>query len=125
MLRTLVAIFRSSEAPAPSARESATVAGVQVGKTPSEARGALEAAGHPGTPITNPSVTETGTVHTVAAMKMDVRVMDGATKPPRIVTTVQGTKQPVNPANGRNFGNIPKAEQRDRSHILLEKDPIK
>jgi len=54
-------------------------------------------------------------------MKMDIRVMDGGpVHPTRGVMSRQGTSQPVNPSNGRNFGNAPKAEQRATSHIVLE-----
>jgi len=109
------AVLRTQERPA--------VAGVRVGKTPSETRAALEKAGHEGTPISNPAGTETGTLHNVPSMKMDVRVMDGGPRHgPRVVTTVQGTRQPVNPADGKNLGNIPKAEQREINHIPLKPD---
>jgi RHS repeat-associated protein len=111
------AYLRSSERP--------TVAGVRVGKTPSETRAALEKAGHEGKPISNPSETETGTLHNVPGMKMDVRVMNGGPKhEPRVVTTVQGTRQPVNPTDGKNFGNIPKAQQLEKSHIPLKPDKV-
>ena len=110
---------------AASSSEGPTVAGVQVGKTPSETRAALEKAGYEGTPISNPSGTETGTLHNVPGMKMDVRVMNGGPKhEPRVVTNRQGTSQPVNPENGRNFGNIPKAEQNAKSHIPLKPDKV-
>lgn len=109
------AVLRTQERPA--------VAGVRVGKTPSETRAALEKAGHEGTPISNSAGTETGTLHNVPSMKMDVRVMDGGPRHgPRVVTTVQGTRQPVNPADGKNLGNIPKAEQRKINHIPLKPD---
>jgi RHS repeat-associated protein len=108
-----------------SSPERPTVAGVQVGKTPSETRKALEQAGHAGQQVSNKAGTETGTLHNVPSMKMDVRVMNGGPKhSPRVVTTAQGTRQPVNPANGKNFGNIPKAQQLDKSHILLKPDKI-
>ena len=74
-----------------------------------------------GTAVKNASGTESGTIHNVSAMKMDIRVMDGGpVHPTRAVMSRQGTSQPVNPSNGRNFGNAPKAEQRATSHILLE-----
>lgn len=100
------------------AEQSPSVGGVQIGRTPSEARVALEKAGYEGRRISNESGTESGTLHNVPKMKMDVRVMDGGPKHgPRVVTTRQGTNQPVNPANGRNLGNIPRGEQRTGSHI--------
>jgi len=100
--------------------DSPVVAGISVGRNPGEARAALEAAGHGGRRISNDAGTETGTLHNIRDMKMDVRVMDGGPKhPARIVTTREGTRQPVNPANGRNFGNIPRGEQRTGSHIVF------
>ena len=92
--------------------------GAVVPNSPAAARNSLENAGFGGKKVSNPSGTETGTIHNVPGMKMDVRVMDGGSvHPPRVVTTRQGTRQPVNPSNGSNFGNVPKSEQRARSHI--------
>ena len=92
--------------------------GAVVPNSPAGARRSLESAGFEGRRVSNPSGTEAGTVHNVPGMKMDVRVMDGGpSHPSRVVTTRQGTSQPVNPSNGSNFGNVPKAEQRARSHI--------
>ena len=95
------------------------MAGVKVGDRPSDTRAALEDAGYKGTRISNDSATESGTLHNVPEMKMDVRVMDGGPKhAPRVSATRQGhPRQPVNPENGKNFGNIPKGEQRTGSHI--------
>lgn len=108
-------VLRNSERP--------TVAGVRVGKTPSETRAALEKAGHEGRPISNPSGTETGTLHNVPNMKMDVRVMNGGPKhEPRVVTAVQGTRQPANPVDGKNMGNITKVKQLEKNHIPLKPD---
>ncbi len=95
--------------------------GAVVPNSPSAARQSLDSAGFGGKKISNPSGTETGTIHNIPGMKMDVRVMNGGPKhPSRVVTTRQGTRQPVNPANGSNFGNVPKAEQRARSHIPFQ-----
>jgi len=95
--------------------------GAVVPNSPTAARQSLENAGFGGKKISNPSGTETGTIHNIPGMKMDVRVMNGGSvHPSRVVTTRQGTRQPVNPANGSNFGNVPKAEQRARSHIPFQ-----
>jgi len=104
-----------------SAQSPNVVGGVQVGNTPSQARQALEEAGHEGTPVTNPNGTETGTLHTISDKKMDVRVMDGGSDHgPRIVTNRTGNpKQLVDPETGKNFGNVPLQEQRQRAHIPL------
>ncbi len=92
--------------------------GAVVPNSPKTARQSLEKAGSRGKKISNPSGTETGSVHNIPDMKMDVRIMDGGpVHPPRVVTTRQGTRQPVNPSDGSNFGNVPRAEQRARSHI--------
>jgi len=95
--------------------------GAVVPNSPTATRQSLENAGFGGKKISNPSGTETGTIHNIPGMKMDVRVMNGGpVHPSRVVTTRQGTRQPVNPANGSNFGNVPKAEQRARSHIPFQ-----
>jgi len=92
--------------------------GAVVHSSPDKVRQSLEGAGMSGKPITNPRGTETGTLHNAPDKKMDIRVQDGGPNhPPRVVTTRQGTNQPVNPATGENFGNIPRADQRQRSHI--------
>ncbi len=120
---TLPGILRAIAAPfgraAIKEMQGPTVAGVKVGDGPADTRAALDGAGYKGTPITNDAGTETGTLHNVPSMKMDVRVMDGGPKhPPRVSVTREGNpRQPVNPENGKNFGNIPKAEQRTGSHI--------
>jgi hypothetical protein len=76
-----------------------------------------------GKEVQNHSGTESGTLHNVPGMKMDIRVMDGGpAHPPRVVTSRQGTPQPVDPATGKNFGNFPKAEQRASSHINFKED---
>lgn len=99
------------------------VGGIKVGETPSAARTDLEKAGFPGQAISNAAGTETGTLHNIPGLKMDVRVMNGGPHHgPRIVTTRQGSSQPVNPSNGRNFGNISKDQQRAQSHIKLKPD---
>jgi RHS repeat-associated protein len=110
-----------------SSSEGSNVGGVQVGNTPTQARQDLEDAGSPGTPIQNPSGTETGTLHTMPDKKMDIRVMDGNDRnQPRIVTTRTGNpKQPVDPKTGQNLGNIPKVEQRQASHIPLNQESDK
>jgi RHS repeat-associated protein len=120
---TLPGILRSIAAPfakaAVSEMQGRTVAGVKVGDRPADTRAALEDAGYMGARISNDAGTESGTLHNVPSMKMDVRVMDGGPKhPPRISVTREGNpRQPVNPENGKNFGNIPKGEQRTGSHI--------
>lgn len=92
--------------------------GAVVPNSPAAARQSLENAGFGGRKISNPSGTESGTIHNIPGMKMDVRIMEGGpVHPARVVTSRQGTPQLVNPATGRNFGNVPKAEQRARSHI--------
>ncbi|WP_439448915.1 hypothetical protein, partial [Stenotrophomonas sp. ATs4] len=102
-----------------------TVAGVKVGDRPADTRVALEDAGYMGTRISNDAGTESGTLHNVPSMKMDVRVMDGGPKhPPRVPVTREGNpRQPVSPENGKNFGNIPKGEQRTGSHIYYREKP--
>jgi RHS repeat-associated protein len=100
----------------------ATADGAVVHNSTSGVRNSLEDAGMSGTTVTNKAGTESGTIHNVPEMKMDVRVMDGGPNhPPRVVTSREGSSQAVNPANGSNFGNVPKTEQRARSHIELEK----
>ncbi len=92
--------------------------GAVVPNSPITARQSLENAGFSGKKISSPSGNETGTIHNVPGMKMDVRVMNGGpAHPPRVVTTRQGTSQPVNPSSGSNFGNVSRTEQRARSHI--------
>jgi RHS repeat-associated protein len=92
--------------------------GAVVHNSPEKVRSSLDSAGLQNRSVQNPAGTETGTVHNIPDMKMDARVMDGGPNhPARVVTSRQGTSQPVNPANGSNFGNIPKVEQRERSHI--------
>lgn len=94
--------------------------GVVVHGSPDKARASLDSAGFQGKSVQNPAGTEAGTIHNVPGMKMDARVMNGGPNhPPRVVTSRQGTSQPVNPANGSNFGNVPKGEQRARSHIVF------
>lgn len=102
-----------------SEMQGRTVAGVKVGDRPADTRAALEDAGYMGTRISNDAGTESGTLHNVPSMKMDVRVMDGGPKhPPRVWVTREGTpRQPVIPENGKNFGGIPKGEQCTGSHI--------
>ena len=96
----------------------ASADGAVVHNSTSAVRESLEGAGMSGTAVTNKAGTEAGTIHNVPDMKMDVRVMDGGPNhPPRIVTSRQGSSQAVNPANGQNFGNLKKAEQRARSHL--------
>ncbi len=115
LLRAIAAPLRAAAGEA----QNPTVAGVKIGDRPSETRAALEGAGYKGVRISNNSGTESGTLHNVPGMRMDVRVMDGGQRhAPRVVTTRQGNpRQPVNPQNGKNFGNIPKGEQRTGSHI--------
>jgi hypothetical protein len=85
-------------------------------------RESLEKAGFSGRAVQNPSGTEAGAIYNISDMKMDLRVMDGGPHhPPRVVASRQGTSQPVNPANGRNLGNLPAKAQRARSHIVLER----
>ncbi len=94
--------------------------GVVTHTTAKEVRESLNGAGMTGKSVQNPSGTETGTIHNVPNMKMDIRVMDGGpVHPARAVISRQGTSQPVNPSNGRNFGNVPKVEQRAKSHIVF------
>lgn len=86
--------------------------------SPEKVRAALEGAGFQGTAAQKTA--ETGTIHNIPGMKMDIRVMNGgANHPARVVTSRQGTSQPVNPVNGKNFGNVPKSEQNARSHIVF------
>ncbi|TFZ46790.1 RHS repeat-associated core domain-containing protein [Stenotrophomonas maltophilia] len=126
---TLPGILRSIAAPfaraAVSEMQGRTVAGVKVGDRPADTRVALEDAGYMGTRISNDAGTESGTLHNVPSMKMDVRVMDGGPKhPPRVSVTREGNpRQPVSPENGKNFGNIPKGEQRTGSHIYYREKP--
>jgi uncharacterized protein RhaS with RHS repeats len=97
--------------------------GAAVRNSPSGARADLEAGGLKGENITNPSGTETGTLHNAAGQQTDIRIMDGGPNHgPRAITTRQGTAQPVNAADGSNFGNISRQEQRQRSHIELDPD---
>jgi RHS repeat-associated protein len=92
--------------------------GAVVHGSPEKVRASLEGAGFTGKGAPNAAGTEKGTTHNIPGMKMDARIMDGGPNhPPRVVTSREGTSQPVNPANGKNFGNVPKAEQRERSHI--------
>jgi RHS repeat-associated protein len=86
-------------------------------------RSSLEGAGFKGISVTNKAGTETGTLHNIPGMKMDVRVMDGGSHhPARVVTNRAGNpKQLVDSATGRNFGNnSPLSQQRQQSHINLE-----
>ncbi|MET1219071.1 MAG: RHS repeat-associated core domain-containing protein [Glaciecola sp.] len=100
----------------------ASADGAVVRNSTSAVRESLEGAGMSGTAVTNKAGTEAGTIHNVPDMKMDVRVMDGGPNhPPRVVTSRQGSSQPVNPANGKNFGNMKKAEQRAKSHLEVDK----
>jgi len=94
--------------------------GAVVPNSPAATRQSLEGAGISGRKISNPSGTESGTIHNVPGMRMDIRVMDGGpVHQPRVITTRQGTSQPVNPSSGSNFGNVPGNEQRERNHILF------
>ncbi len=67
---------------------------------------------------------EAGTLHQSVAQNTDIRIMDGGPNhPPRAVTTRTGNSgQNVNAADGKNFGNVSKQEQRQRSHIELDPD---
>lgn len=107
-----------------AAQSPVVVGGVKVGNTPTQARQALQEAGHEGTPVTNNNGTETGTIHSISDKNMDVRVMDGGPNHgPRIVTNRTGNpNQLVDPQTGKNFGNIPLKEQRERAHIPLNGD---
>ncbi len=126
---TLPGILRAIAAPfaraAAAEMPGRTVAGVKVGDSPADTRLALEEAGFMGTRISNEAGTESGTLHNVPSMKMDVSVMDGGPKhSPRISVTREGNpRQPVNPENGKNFGNISKGEQRTGSHIYYREKP--
>ncbi len=94
--------------------------GAIVHASPDAVRESLQGAGFNGRRITNPSGTETGTLHNVPGMRADIRVMDGGPHhSPRVSVTRQGSSQPVNPSNGANFGNVPRNEQRKRSHIFF------
>lgn len=94
--------------------------GAVLHSSPDKLRMSLESAGMRGKQVSNASGTESGTIHNIPDMKMDVRTMDGGPNhPPRVVTSREGTTQPVNPADGSNFGNVPKLEQRSRSHIVF------
>jgi RHS repeat-associated protein len=94
--------------------------GAVIHGSPDKVRASLDGAGFEGSSVTNANGTEQGTLHNISGMKMDIRVMDGgANHPARVVTTREGTSQPVNPTNGSNFGNVPKVEQRERSHIVF------
>ncbi len=70
-------------------------------------------------------ITRMGNPGFVPFMKMDVSVMDGGPKhPPGISVAREGySRQSVNPENGKNFGNIPKGEQRTGSHIYHREKP--
>jgi RHS repeat-associated protein len=105
--------------------EEITVVGVKMEPTATGARSALESAGYPGQPISNKSATETGTLHNIPQLEVDVRVMDGGPKhPARLVTTKQGSKQAVDPKTGRPIGgNLPKKDQRAINHIPLRDKP--
>ena len=109
------AIVRSGD----EGSEGPVVGGVRVGNSPSQTRTALERAGYGGQKNSNKSGIETGTLHTISSMKMDVRVMDGGPRhPPRVSVTRQSNPgQGVNPENGKNFGNLSRGEQRTGSHI--------
>ena len=99
----------------------ATADGAVVHNSTTAVRESLEGAGMNGTSVTNKAGTEAGTIHNVPDMKMDVRVMDGGPNhPPRVVTSRQGSSQPVNPADGKNFGNMKRTEQRAKSHIEVD-----
>ncbi len=94
--------------------------GAVVHSSPEEVRASLDGAGLQGKSVANAAGTEAGTIHNIPEKKMDARVMNGGPNhPPRVVVSRQGTSQPVNPANGANFGNVPKIEQRERSHIVF------
>jgi len=112
---------RGTDAPAGGSSKSDFVVsrdGAVVPNSPEGARRSLDGAGHEGDPITNTAGTETGTLHNVPDMRMDVRVMDGGPHhSARVTTAREGTSQPVNPSSGSNFGNVSRTEQRERSHI--------
>ena len=94
--------------------------GAVVHSSPDKVRSSLQEAGFSSRSVQNSAGTETGTIHNSPSMKMDIRVMDGGPNhPSRVVANREGTSQLVNPANGSNFGNVPKAEQRERSHIVF------
>jgi RHS repeat-associated protein len=100
-----------------------TPKGVVVPNGVENVRNSLENAGMPGKNVQNSGGTETGTLHNVPGMKMDIRVMNGGpAHPPRVVTSRQGTSQPVDPATGKNFGNVPRNEQRASSHINFKEN---
>lgn len=119
LISSLAGFVRALKAGDDGMPQGASVGGVRAGSSPAETRSALEAAGYAGKKISNKSGTESGTLHNVPSMKMDVRVMDGGPNhAPRVSVTRQGNpRQPVNPENGKNFGNISKGEQRTGSHI--------
>jgi RHS repeat-associated protein len=96
--------------------------GTAIHNSPDAVRNSLEGAGFSGQAITNKAGTETGTLHNVPDMKMDIRVMDGGpAHPPRVVTNQQGTSSMVDSATGRPFRNdVPKPERIERSHIRFE-----
>lgn len=65
--------------------------GVATHTTANEVRDSLNGAGMAGTPMQNPSGTETGTIHNVPSMKIDICVMDGGpVHPARAVMSRQG-----------------------------------
>ncbi len=109
---------------ATSTQSRTMIGDVALEKTTTNMRSALERAGYKGTSITNPAGTETGTLHNIAHMKMDVRVMNGGpSHNPRVTTNIQGSKQAANPTTGESFkGNISKSEQAEKSHFSLDND---
>lgn len=109
---------------ATSTQSRTMIGNVALEKTTTNMRSALEKAGYKGTSITNPAGTETGTLHNIAHMKMDVRVMNGGPKHnPRVTTNIQGSKQAANPTTGESFkGNISKSEQAEKSHFSLDNE---
>ena len=125
--KKLAKIAKSSRKPGKSKPDFVVNSdGAAVRNSPSGARADLEAGGLKGKELPKSPSGETGTLHSSPNQKTDIRVMDGngtAGHKPRAVTSRTGNpKQNVNAANGKNFGNISKTEQRQRSHIEIEKD---
>jgi len=100
---------------------SGNIAGIAVKNSVSAMRSALSEAGYVGQAITNLKGTESGTQHVIPHLNMIVRVMEGgANHPPRAVTnSLANPNQLVNPATGKPFANMSKAEQASRSHFTL------
>lgn len=114
-------VIKGADAAKDASRILVTKDGVAVQSKASDVRQSLEDAGFPGTASTKTS--ESGTIHTVPGKDgpMDVRVMDGGSShPPRVVTTREGTSDPVKPDGSRFRNNESKAERRGCSHITLD-----